>query len=140
MIIIAGPKTIAVDIDDTLAMWDGENYHAHQEHITLIKQFHKRGHKLIAWSAGGAEWAAHVVREFGLEEYFEAAIGKFDWFIDDKPSSAFLPEANRIYLEESKEERIKIRAYGVQTDSDGKMEFFNRESSISTRIAEGRAR
>lgn len=98
MLVIKSSKLIAVDIDNTLAIWNGEDYYINEEYVMLIKQFHKRGHTLIAWSAGGFAWAERIVKEFQLESYFEACMGKPDWFMDDKPSSEFLPEANRICL------------------------------------------
>lgn len=100
MITLKSTKLIAVDIDETLVMWKGDSYTPHNAHIELIKRFHKRGHTLIAWSQGGAEWASRVVSELGLEEYFFMAMGKVDWFVDDKPSSEFMPESIRIYLED----------------------------------------
>lgn len=98
MQVLNSTKLIFVDIDDTLVIWAGSDYTPHPLHIESIKKFYKRGHTLIAWSAGGATWAARVVRELNLEQYFWAAIGKPDWFLDDKTSSEFMPELNRVYF------------------------------------------
>lgn len=101
MITIAGPKTLYVDVDNTLVTWDGPNYTVNEKYVTLIQQFRARGHTIIVWSQGGAEWAASVVYEFNLNSYVTACISKPDWFADDKAASEFLPEMNRIYLPES---------------------------------------
>ncbi len=99
MIVIPATKTIYVDIDNTLVIWEGENFYGHPEHIESIKKFYKRGHTLVAWSAGGAGWADHAVQSLNLESYFTLAIGKPDWFIDDLPASKFMPEENRVFIE-----------------------------------------
>ena|ERR1700678_353539 len=96
MIKINGAKTIFVDIDNTLAIWNNEDYCLNIECELKIKQFYVRGHTLIAWSAGGADWAEKVVKKFGLEQYFAACISKPDWYMDDLRSDEFLPEINRI--------------------------------------------
>ena len=69
----------------------------HARHIAIVKQFAARDFTLVAWSAGGEEWAYKVVMALGLEHEFTYSMSKFDWIMDDKPASAFLPETNRIY-------------------------------------------
>ncbi len=96
MITIRATRLIAVDIDETLVIWNGDNYSLNGECLIKIMQFHSRGHSLIAWSAGGAEWAEAVVKQFNLEKYFVACMGKFDWFIDDKPADQFMGENIRV--------------------------------------------
>ena len=71
-----GP-TVFVDVDDTLLMWDLPegidlnddrlvlvNCRGHKEklmpnkhNIELLKKMAKRGHAIIVWSGGGADWA-----------------------------------------------------------------------------------
>lgn len=116
-----GQKTFGVDIDETLVLLDmfadGIPDHIdlnslvwltsktgikvpclpHTRHITIAKQFAARDFTLVAWSAGGEEWAYKVVMALGLEDVFTYTMSKFDWIMDDKPASEFLPEKNRIY-------------------------------------------
>ena len=96
MITIKSKKIVYVDIDGTLAIWNDEGYYCNVECEIKIKQFHARGHTLIAWSAGGSEWAETVIKKFQLEEYFTLCISKPDWYMDDLKSEEFLPEINRI--------------------------------------------
>lgn len=97
MIEIKSSKIIYCDIDDTLVDWSGTSYKPNKPNIDIVKRFHARGHTLIAWSAGGGSWAARIIKELKLEKYFTAAMSKPDWFIDDKPSSHFMPEHNRVF-------------------------------------------
>lgn len=60
------------------------------EHILKIKEFKARGHTVVVWSAGGADWAETVVKKLELEEHVDLVISKPDWYFDDKPSSDWL--------------------------------------------------
>lgn len=106
MKVLKATKLIGVDMDWTLATWNknDDDYRMNERVVHEIKRFHRRGHTLVAWSAGGPEWAAQVVKRFKLTKYFTLAMGKFDWFFDDKPASEFLPEANRIFLKDESPE------------------------------------
>ena len=97
-----GP-TVFVDCDDTLAMWDlpegmdlsddklvtipcrgyEERCLPNEHNINLLKKFATRGHAVVVWSGGGADWAEAVVIALGLEEYVEVITGKPSYFIDD---------------------------------------------------------
>lgn len=96
----AGP-TAYFDVDDTLVMWDlPENpplvdcalikcrgYESkvliNRYNVDLLKKFAKRGHAVIVWSAGGADWAEAVVKALRLEEYVCVVSGKPSYYIDD---------------------------------------------------------
>lgn len=67
------------------------------EHIDALKGHKLRGHTVIVWSAGGADWAETVVKTLGLTNHVDAVMSKPDWFYDDIPSSEFMPEINRKY-------------------------------------------
>lgn len=101
MVTLKSSKIIYVDVDDTLCLWSENNasYIPSFKHIELIKKFKLRGHTVVVWSAGGWEWAERIVKEMQLEKYVDLVCSKSDWYIDDKPSSHFMPEHNRIYLE-----------------------------------------
>ena len=114
-------KTFGVDIDETLILMDmftngipdyvdsnsivwltsktGIKVPTlpHTRHISIAKQFAVRDFTLVAWSAGGEEWAYKAICALGLEDVFDYTMSKFDWIMDDKPASEFLPEKNRIY-------------------------------------------
>lgn len=67
------------------------------EHIEALKAHKLRGHTVIVWSAGGAEWAREVVSKLGLDNYVDACMSKPNWFYDDIPAAEFMPEINRKY-------------------------------------------
>lgn len=119
MITINSTKLLMCDIDNTLALWNGEDYYPNSDCIRTIKQFHKRGHTIIAWSAGGAEWATSVVLRFELQDYFSYCMSKPDWYIDDKPSSEFLPEANRIKDKDMWEKELDMRDWAEYHKKQG---------------------
>jgi len=103
------------DVDDTLVMWNQAPDHPeaidmdcfgfrerlvpHKGHIQSLKEHKFRGHTIVVWSAGGAEWAEAIVKCLGLEEYVDVIIGKPDWFYDDLRSDQFMPENIRVYRE-----------------------------------------
>ncbi len=105
------------DVDDTLVMWGMRDHPEakefencgfkellvpHAKHIELLKQAKFRGHVVIVWSAGGADWAEEVVKKLGLESYVDVIVSKPDWFIDDLRAGEFMPEMNRVYIEDYK--------------------------------------
>jgi|SRR5579859_742487 len=96
MKIIKSRKCLYVDIDETLVLWHNDSYHLNPVAVTIIKRFFKRKHTIIAWSAGGAEWAAQTIKQFKLQKYFDLVLGKPDWYLDDKEGSFFLTSENRI--------------------------------------------
>lgn len=100
MVIVNNDLNLFVDIDNTLATWKGDNWEGHAGVIKLIKKFHRRGLMVIAWSAGGAQWAASVVKELKLEEYVSYCMAKPRWFCDDLHSSKMFNEFDRITPEE----------------------------------------
>lgn len=102
------------DVDDTLVSW--EHYGTFKEgmieftspnsnhpmwlepvpeHIKAMKNHKLRGHTVVVWSAGGADWAEEVVIKLGLRPYVDVVMSKPNWYYDDIPSNEFLPEINR---------------------------------------------
>lgn len=102
------------DVDDTLVSWkcypkisknsiefidplsQGSIYlNVINEHVEALKLHKLRGHTVIVWSAGGADWAEEVVKKLCLSKYVDACMSKPNWFYDDLTASEFLPEINR---------------------------------------------
>jgi len=102
MNILKSDKTLFVDVDDTLVIWNETHatWRPHRKHIELIKRFHARGQPVVIWSAGGWEWALKVVQELQLEPYVHSVLSKPAWWVDDLPADKVLTESTRIFLKE----------------------------------------
>tara|TARA_R110000868_G_C10973188_1_gene771516 strand:- start:56241 stop:56672 length:432 start_codon:yes stop_codon:yes gene_type:complete len=98
-----GP-TAYFDVDDTLVMWDmpegidlqndsqvvtvecrgRESYvYRNRYNIDLLIKMASRGHAIVVWSAGGADWAEAVVKALHLENIVDVVTGKATYYIDD---------------------------------------------------------
>ena len=95
-----GP-TVYFDCDDTLLMWNPPKIHSKDEliqvecrgkrslsypnyhNIELLKNLANRGHAIVVWSGGGADWAEAVVKALQIEDYVEVVTGKPQYYIDD---------------------------------------------------------
>jgi phosphoserine phosphatase len=117
MKVIKSTKTVFFDVDETLLVFNHESAYPtkelvavknqksgttayampHCRHIALMQEFKARGHTVVVWSQGGSAWAAQAVRLLKLESHVDYAMGKPDWYVDDKHASAFMP--NPIYLD-----------------------------------------
>ena len=103
-----------VDVDDTLVSWfqggkgpydtlvlksacetDKVELKIHWETVEQIKLHKLRGHSVVVWSAGGAEWANKVVTELGIERLVDAVLAKPSFFLDDQPATNFMQEHKR---------------------------------------------
>lgn len=93
------------DIDDTLIMWKAPNvcerHYESDELITVntrgieetfvvnkhnleyLRKLAVRGHAIIVWSAGGADWAESVVKALNIEDLVFAVMSKPTYFVDD---------------------------------------------------------
>lgn len=99
MIVLRKNKVLFCDVDKTLIIWEsGNQWHPHEEHIALLRQFKYQGHGVVVWSAGGYEWAERAVYLLGIDDLVDLIVNKPDWYIDDKKVEEFMPELNRIYL------------------------------------------
>lgn len=114
--VVRSTKIYFFDVDDTLVFSchfppDGMNlgeldylhiggqlWYIHTAHTKLVMDLKARGHTVVVWSAGGWEWAEKVVEALHLTEYVDVVMSKSDGFCDDKPSSAFMSEADRFYI------------------------------------------
>ena len=104
MKVLTGTKTVYFDVDNTLVFSAKEcpsflgdtvvigcrQWVVHEEHRELIYDFKARGHTVVVWSAGGAEWAASVVRALGIEDEVDLCISKPDWYFDDKAAGEWI--------------------------------------------------
>ena len=100
--VTCGP-TVYFDVDDTLLMWDlpegiypnddrlitvkcrnyTERCLPNKYNINLLISLAKRGHSIVVWSGGGADWAEAAVKALELEEFVEVVSGKPQYYIDD---------------------------------------------------------
>lgn len=111
---LAGDRTLYVDCDDTLVMWNLSDYPdsprvtvscygydselvPNRENVNTLIKFKKLGYIIICWSQSGADWAEAVARELCIEEYCDLFITKPSWILDDLPTEAWLPAARRIW-------------------------------------------
>ena len=120
MITLKSTRILYVDVDSTLIRWDRWNEDTRYsyaieskfdtddeekearnimsvclETVRIMKQHKERGHSVVVWSAGGAEWAEYAVKSLGLEPLVDLVISKPDWFIDDLQSHDFMPDKIR---------------------------------------------
>lgn len=77
----------------------GRIFQVHVQHVEILKDFAARGHNVVVWSQGGAEWASDVVYALELEEYVHLCITKPNWFFDDKAAHEFMSPAIHCYAE-----------------------------------------
>lgn len=104
-------KLTAFDVDETLVMhdlWDpdasgcfieieGVRFKVHKRHVEQVKGHKARGHTVMVWSKGGADWAETVVRRLGLERHVDWVVDKPHWCYDDSQKWV-----EWIYLEDNK--------------------------------------
>lgn len=118
MKVINSTRIVYCDTDETLILWEWKDYTEdisklvaitdpdsgvsvyglpHQRHIALLEQFKARGHTVVVWSQGGAEWAERAVKVLCIEHLVDIVISKPSWYIDDLHAHAFME--NPIYLD-----------------------------------------
>ena len=76
-------RTVYIDIDLTLVDLGGELLPYAAQRIK--EMYDTKGYKLIAWSAGGHEYARRIITKHDLLSYFQYILDKPDWIIDDYP-------------------------------------------------------
>lgn len=62
---------------------DSQMFFIHDKHVQKIKEFKARGHNVIVWSAGGADWAEMVIKALNIEQYVDVIAPKPFWYFDD---------------------------------------------------------
>lgn len=109
MKVVNADRVICFDVDDTLVMWNYSEHDIdatvevgcehfiqrvlpHQKHIQAIKNSKARGHYVVVWSQGGADWAKVVVEALKLSDYVDLVIAKPSWIYDDIPAAEWMPK------------------------------------------------
>ncbi len=73
-----------VDVDDTLVRSFGSKRIPMTEMVNHVRELHRGGVALYAWSSGGGEYALESAKELGIEECFKAFLPKPNVLIDDQ--------------------------------------------------------
>lgn len=111
--IIENEQVIFIDCDDTLVMWNHENFDKkiviidpydsreltlgiHEGHLKVLRDRSKRGAHIIVWSAGGYQWAAAVVKALGIESHVHQIMSKPFMYLDDKTAEEIM--GTRLFL------------------------------------------
>ena len=100
-------RTLYVDCDDTLVMWDKSEFPPQSQikvscygadsyvvpnkfNINLLEKFRKLGYLVVAWSQSGGSWAEAVVKALGISEHVSLCITKPTYCLDDLPPSVWI--------------------------------------------------
>lgn len=78
------PRTIFVDVDDTLVRTTGTTRIPMPRAIEQVRALHRSGAVLYLWSSGGADYARATAEALGMIELFAAYLPKPDVYIDDQ--------------------------------------------------------
>jgi hypothetical protein len=93
-VVITCPESLICVDPDT-----GENIYSpawservlpHRKHIEQLKKHKLRGHTIVVWSAGGADWAYAAAEALGLKDIVFLAIKKPDYYYDDLLPGEFM--------------------------------------------------
>lgn len=99
-------KTVTVDVDDTLVMWNISEYPefpvieldcygpvvlaVNQKNVNLVIKLSKLGYKIVIWSQTGYDWAETVSKAVGLHPYASLYMSKPRYYVDDLPSNEWM--------------------------------------------------
>lgn len=102
MVKIHQPRTVMVDIDDSILLWtidgiphseedivvieDGGRrfqFLPHFKNIEFIRRLKLQGYAIIFWSAGGNDWCERIVKRLGLEDIADICMSKPELCVDD---------------------------------------------------------
>lgn len=118
MVKFENDKSLFVDCDDTLVLYDDDEWEGHKEydstilidnngymqrvlphyrHIQMIKRFKFLGYKVVVWSLTGAWWAEKVVKTLGIENYVDMVMSKPLFHCDDQEDVRVIV-GKRIYM------------------------------------------
>lgn len=76
-----------VDVDDTLIRSFGSKRIPMTQMVRHVRELHRDGVALYAWSSGGADYARESAKELGIEDCFMAFLPKPNVIIDDQAPS-----------------------------------------------------
>lgn len=111
-------KTIFFDVDNTLILFDNfikgrkdlqtldikltpkqlkpinisVDIAPHRKHIQLLKDFHKKGTKIVVWSYAGGKWGEQVCKALKLDKYVDLYLDKPEFYVDDLESDEWMGE------------------------------------------------
>ena len=80
------PLVAYVDVDDTLVRSFGSKRIPMTEMVNHVRELHRDGIVLYAWSSGGGDYARHAARELGVEDCFAAFLPKPNIIDDQSPA------------------------------------------------------
>lgn len=80
----AATLIVYVDVDDTFVRSVGTKRIPIPGVIEHVKELKQSGATLFCWSSGGAEYAQHSAKEFGIDGCFDAYLPKPNVLIDDQ--------------------------------------------------------
>ena len=78
------PRTIYVDVDDTLVRSIGAKRVPMPAVIAAVRQLAAQGVQLYLWSTGGADYCRSTAAELGLTDCFAGFLTKPHAYIDDQ--------------------------------------------------------
>ena len=98
-------KLVFCDLDNTLVKWSptpqeektqgvpvkGGRVVPIVENIAHLKRHALRGHTIILWSKGGADWAEAVAKALDIDWMIAYAMDKPSWVVDDLPCTEWMP-------------------------------------------------
>jgi FMN phosphatase YigB (HAD superfamily) len=104
---IQSDRTVMVDCDDTLVLWDKSEFPMeefieiecygtsavvvpHRKNLNTLLKFHKLGYRIVVWSASGWEWAENVVKALKLEDIVDTCMSKPRYYFDDLPCQEWM--------------------------------------------------
>lgn len=79
------PRTVFVDVDDTLVRSVGNKRIPMPAVVRRLRQMKAEGVQLFLWSSGGADYCRATAAELGLTDCFAGYLPKPDAYIDDQP-------------------------------------------------------
>jgi len=100
-------RSLAFDENGRLIMKEGTEEDVFipiHSNVDQLKEHKRRGHSVVVWSAGGAEWAAQSVRMLGIEDYVDVAIDKPSFLYDDKEFEEAFPKIDFVKNENMRED------------------------------------
>lgn len=84
MITLKNPVIVTIDVDDTLVLWKDREYTTNWKVYNQLVRHKIRGHYVIVWSAGGAEWAKKIVDQMDIAHLVDVVMAKPAFMWDDK--------------------------------------------------------
>lgn len=125
MKVIDNDMVVVIDCDDTLVMWNNNEYWInspdkvevtdpidnatvylipHKQHIALVGKYKAQGYTVIVWSAAGYRWAEAVVKALKIENNVDFCMSKPLKYVDDLRAEHIL--GSRVYIPIEQKDRV----------------------------------